>query len=449
VSIVDFQTIGSNSVFKENGLGYSFDNAEPNSDKILETLGDEIEIYQDLIEKDPKILPSYRLCSSRINKFMKYHDTDGVEEEHLEYIKSFLSDKKTKYNSFKKSETGTSLSDIKTAVMNMNGGVKFWGYNVLQIIYAKDSKEKDGFARDKSGLRFVEKIEKVKESLVSFDKDGDLICNSDLIEGYRVGQKLNTDKFFILTQYEASSSNPYGMGEARLHYYISNLRQELYEIIRQKGLKNIVPSVIVKLDPNYLESLKGSDEEKFAQLNTFTATVAKSIESLRNGSAAVVSGIEEIIDIKQNGSLEDLAFMISFLNRQSTEIIHGVSETLELNERGSAAKAGAVEDASLSNMDITNALIVQKTVNNIIERVIHLRYGEDYICPYLNYNVKRKAPLDDYLKLIDRDIDVKKEDLYSCIGGEPKKGEGILAVINKSKSVKEPISKQENDEDED
>jgi len=92
-------------------------------------------------------------------------------------------------------------------------------------------------------------------------------------------------------------------------------------------------------------------------------------------------------------------------------------------------------------MDITNAIIVQKTVNAVIERVMWLRYGDEYVCPYLNYDVKKKAPLDDYLKLLDHGIDVKKEDLYSCVGGEPKEGEGVLDMIKKNRPEQDKKSK--------
>jgi phage gp29-like protein len=314
----------------------------PDPDKVLETNGNDIQVYKDLLV-DPHLTATILQRKMQVLQ-MGWEiicDDEKMRKEGVEIMQNIP------------------MQIVGSQILDSI----LYGFNVCEIIWFRSAPKKGATPNrfDKDRIVPKEIVSKPQEWFV-FDKDNEL----KITQGRnKRGELIDLPKYkFLVSQHKPTYDNPYGEKILQKCFWPVKLKQSTVEswvdLIEKFGVPYLIGVV--------------SD----------TATEAEKEEVIENllemiDSNVATRGTSETIEIKEQTSYDVGALferMSEFQNKEISKAVLSVTLTVDVGTSGSY-KASDVHRAMLEYIGISDKKIVEQTLNEMFEYYTELNYGKN------------------------------------------------------------------------
>jgi hypothetical protein len=290
----------------------------------------------------------------------------------------------------------------------------FCGFSVLQTLF--------------SGRDFDKPIE-FKSKHFNFNPQGDLmnIYSRSVIETY------NGDyRSFIVVRNNQTDNNFYGVGLCQVLYYLRELKKEC--------LKNFDLSLKKYAVTPYvgLSKMIAGQEDAFKKAK---AQASAALESVRSGGSAVINGLDNLIALTNNLSINDIMAAVKDLNTIITGLINGASDGIESGDKGSYARA-FVQNEIVKMVQGRRLALIEKAMNTLCRWIVDIKFGTDKESPVFKFQTGNIPQFENLVKATELGIDTKRELWTPYIGEAPGALESTLSALVKPVAIAEFAEKK-------
>ncbi|AUK45180.1 hypothetical protein A4212_09955 [Pasteurella multocida] len=306
---------------------WSFAHYLPNPDPVLKKMGKDISVYRELLS-DGQVRAGIRRRKAAI-KGLQWRITPTGNNKVDEQIQ-------TMFESLK-------INRIITEMLN----AALFGYQVSEVLWV---------SRD--GLLVPLDIVGKPQEWFMFDNDNNLRFKSK--ENSFEGESLRDQKFLVTTQ-EATSTNPYGLGDLSLCFWAATFKKGGFKFWLEFTEKYGSPWLIGK----HPRQTHQSEKE----------TLADALEEMIGTAIAVIpedSSVQIIESAGKGSSSDSYEKFLNFCKAEINIALLGQNQTTEQEANRASAQAGLEVVEDIRNDD---KAIIEETFNQLLEWICTLNFS--------------------------------------------------------------------------
>lgn len=185
--------------------------------------------------------------------------------------------------------------------------------------------------------------------------------------------------------------------------------------------KTLLPAIRKYKNPPKVTIIPSTSDPKTDKTNCETA--AENMSGLNENSSVAMTGVEKIISF----ALADIEKIQRILDASDLKIFRaylGHSEAIQGAAGGNNTKMLSILKI-VYHYSIFRASLLENTINQLLENIVHARWGYSTAVPYLKFDLKSKPDDETLFKWYQAGVALKKSLVYEALGGEPDSADSL------------------------